>query len=428
MRENEGSEAEDVMWGTPGTLVAAQAMLEATADERWRDAWQAGAEALWSRRDADGFWTQRLYGEERRGLTPPHGVVGQRAGAPAPARRRAARTAGAGDERAARADRRSARTASPTGRPAERAELPGPDGEIRLQWCAGAPGIVIAAADYLDEELLLAGAELVWRAGPHGPDKGAGICHGTAGNGYALLAAFGRTSDEIWLERARRFAVHALGQVAERSRRSLLALDGRRRHGALCGRLSRERETATPSSAESRSGGRRQGARRLRVERRAGVELPAVLADGHATTTHSSPSSAQAADLGGHAPEDDLAATGAAHRVRAGTVDRGPDDLGRPRARATSRREILRDRPDVDAEAVIRPDAAGEALGELLAAEADVARVASSAAATETGAGGSSSSAAASAWATTASTSTSSTRPPSRRPRAAGRAAAEAGA
>ena len=73
---------------------------------------------------------------------------------------------------------------------------------------------MIAAADYLDEELLLAGAELVWRAGPHGPDKGAGICHGTAGNGYALLAAFARTGEERWLERARRFAVHALGQVA----------------------------------------------------------------------------------------------------------------------------------------------------------------------------------------------------------------------
>ena len=75
---------------------------------------------------------------------------------------------------------------------------------------------MIAAADYLDEDLLLAGAELVWRAGPHGAEKGAGICHGTAGNGYALLAAFGRTGDERWLERARRFAVHALGQV-ERS-------------------------------------------------------------------------------------------------------------------------------------------------------------------------------------------------------------------
>ena len=95
----------------------------------------------------------------------------------------------------------------------ERPELPSAAGEIRLQWCAGAPGIVVAAADYLDEELLLAGAELVWKAGPPTLEKGAGICHGTAGNGYALLAAFGRTGDEEWLERARAFAAHALGQV-----------------------------------------------------------------------------------------------------------------------------------------------------------------------------------------------------------------------
>jgi hypothetical protein len=95
----------------------------------------------------------------------------------------------------------------------ERPELPSAAGEIRLQWCAGAPGIVIAAADYLDEELLLAGAELVWRAGPPTVEKGPGICHGTAGNGYALLAAFERTGDEEWLARARRFAMHALDQV-----------------------------------------------------------------------------------------------------------------------------------------------------------------------------------------------------------------------
>jgi DUF1680 family protein len=44
-------------------------------------------------------------------------------------------------------------------------------------------------------------------------EKGPGICHGTAGNGYALLKTFERTGDDRWLERARRFAVHALGQV-----------------------------------------------------------------------------------------------------------------------------------------------------------------------------------------------------------------------
>lgn len=213
--ENEGSEAEDVMWGTPGTLVATQLMLEATGEERWRHAWRRSAEALWSRRDAEGWWTQQLYGEEARSLTPPHGVVGNvqalRALLDPERRERLERETGELLARAAFRENGLANWA-----PRERPELAGPDGQIRLQWCAGAPGIVIAAADYLDEELLLAGAELVWRAGPHGAEKGAGICHGTAGNGYALLAAFARTGDERWLERARRFAVHALGQAAAR--------------------------------------------------------------------------------------------------------------------------------------------------------------------------------------------------------------------
>jgi len=102
--------------------------------------------------------------------------------------------------------------------------------EPKLQWCQGAPGIVVSAWDYLDEELLLAGAELVWQAGAHREEKGHGICHGTAGNGFALLKAFARTGDERWLERARRFAVHALAQ-AER----LAAANGRRRYSLWTG-------------------------------------------------------------------------------------------------------------------------------------------------------------------------------------------------
>jgi DUF1680 family protein len=69
-----------------------------------------------------------------------------------------------------------------------------------------------------------------WRAGAHRTEKGAGICHGTAGNGYALLKAFARTQDERWLQRARRFAVHALAQ-AERSR----AEHGRGRYSLFTG-------------------------------------------------------------------------------------------------------------------------------------------------------------------------------------------------
>ena len=66
-------------------------------------------------------------------------------------------------------------------------------------------------AHLLDEELAVAGGELTWRAGPL--RKGANLCHGTAGNGYAFLALLERTGDERWLARARAFAMHAARQV-----------------------------------------------------------------------------------------------------------------------------------------------------------------------------------------------------------------------
>jgi Lanthionine synthetase C-like protein len=221
VRENVDNEAIEIMWGAPGTMLAARAMLDWTRAERWEEAWRESAESVWRSREADGLWTKRLYGTTNRSLGPPHGVVGN-----------VIALLQGGD--LLEADRRETlerETAAVLAREAVvedglanwpmhgGAELVEPeDGEIRVQWCAGAPGIVSSAASYLDEELLLAGAELVWRAGPHGLEKGSGICHGTAGNGYAFLKAFERTGDELWLERARRFAVHALGQVERRGR------------------------------------------------------------------------------------------------------------------------------------------------------------------------------------------------------------------
>jgi lantibiotic modifying enzyme len=230
VRENVAGEAEELMWGTPGTLLAAHAMREWTGEERWARAWSASAEALMARREDDFLWTQRLYGQTRRFLGPAHGLVGnvhallQRPGERNEDLKR--ETAAVLGDEAVVEDGLASWPALAGG------DLQPLDGEIRLQWCHGAPGIVSTAAGYLDEELMLAGAELTWRAGPHGPEKGAGLCHGTAGNGFALLKAFERTGDEEWLERARRFAVHALGQV-ERAR----AEHGRGRYSLFTGDL-----------------------------------------------------------------------------------------------------------------------------------------------------------------------------------------------
>ena len=101
-----------------------------------------------------------------------------------------------------------------------------------VQWCHGAPGMVTAFGtlprdDVLDE-LLLKGGELTWRAGPL--TKGPSLCHGTAGNGAAFLTLFARTGDSTWLERARRFAMHSIRQVA-----AARALYGRGRYSLWTG-------------------------------------------------------------------------------------------------------------------------------------------------------------------------------------------------
>src|SRR5439155_8403162 len=170
--------------------------------------WLESAESVWAMRDDDGLWTNRLYGETFRSLTPPHGLVGN-----------------VHVLRTALEDRREALERETGGLLTKLAvredglvNWPAREGgeAEHLQWCHGAPGIVTAAGDYLDEDLLLSAAERIWQAGPPGMEKGSGICHGTAGNGYAFLKVFERTGDELWLDRARRFAVHALGQVQRR--------------------------------------------------------------------------------------------------------------------------------------------------------------------------------------------------------------------
>lgn len=60
--------------------------------------------------------------------------------------------------------------------------------------------------------------------------QGPGLCHGTAGNAYALLALHARTGDERWLTRARAFAMDAIADVQDR-----LTVRGRGRYALFTG-------------------------------------------------------------------------------------------------------------------------------------------------------------------------------------------------
>jgi hypothetical protein len=204
---NLANPTDDVNWGVPGTLLAALAIGAWTGEARWNEAARTSGATLRARRGDDGLWRQD---DDYRGLGTLHGAAGNtlallRLGADETL---AAETAAVLERNAFREDGLVNWPGSP------RAELARPrDGRICLQWCTGAPGIIAGAWDYLDEELVLAGAELIWQAGAHDDERGHGLCHGTSGNGFALLKAFVRTGDELWLQRARRFAVHALRQA-----------------------------------------------------------------------------------------------------------------------------------------------------------------------------------------------------------------------
>ncbi len=212
----------EALWAAPGTMVAAWHMLQWTGEARWRELYRANVEHVWSLwRPSEHvpcmLWTQDLYGSIVQLLGAGHGFVGNVYGL-------AIGASELGPERMAELVARCTRTLSVTAlRDGDCANWPpgvGPPrpgrSKVLVQWCHGAPGIVTSLAGLprgtspeLDA-LLVAAGELTWQAGPLA--KGAGLCHGTAGNGYAFLALHTRTGDPVWLERARAFAMHAIAQ------------------------------------------------------------------------------------------------------------------------------------------------------------------------------------------------------------------------
>jgi hypothetical protein len=207
------------MWGSPGTMIAALTMHEWTHEERWAELFRESAAVLSRTLEPDPelgtpLWTQDLYGARSKLVGSVHGFVGNAFAVLrgrhllSPTERKAwSQIVAESTERTAIREEGLANWPQSIGTP-----RPGRTA-LLAQHCHGAPGVVSCLADAAGSELdalLVAAGELTWKAGPLA--KGASLCHGTSGNGYAFLKLFRRTDDPIWLDRARRFAMHAIAQ------------------------------------------------------------------------------------------------------------------------------------------------------------------------------------------------------------------------
>jgi hypothetical protein len=216
----------ELLWGSPGTLLAALFMFEATGSDRFADLFRLTARKLWSQliwspEFECHYWTQDMYGRQSSYLGGGHGFAAT-AGI-------VIRGRGLLPEKEWELWEQCivttvSRTAirEPGGVNWAPVLLAPEDRPVRLlmQYCHGAPGFVICLNDLptaaLDAILVGAG-QAIWQAGPL--VKGAGLCHGTGGNGLALLKLYRRTRDALWLDRARAFAMHGLAQCeSDRSR------------------------------------------------------------------------------------------------------------------------------------------------------------------------------------------------------------------
>ena len=220
---NQVNPTRELMWGAPGTMLAALFLYEHTGDERWVSLFRASASTLWSQLEWSKqhkcrFWTQHLYGQHSTYLGAVHGFVAT--ASPLIRGRRLLTDAQWRDwEQTIATTIRRMAIEEPAG-----ANWPVvADASARtprlMQFCHGAPGLVICLAEFPGDaldDLLISAGDAIWAAGPL--RKGSNLCHGTAGNGYAFLKMHARTGDPRWLAHARAFAMHAIEQTANDER------------------------------------------------------------------------------------------------------------------------------------------------------------------------------------------------------------------
>lgn len=177
---------DELMWGTPGTALAASFMWENTSEQRWRDLFVKKIEELSSRwkyrpEQRAFLWRQRLYQPEPRiFLGPVHGFAGNASvlmrGTTLMGEQRREemylRIAGA-IRATANIEGNFANWLGLASSPPDDAPLSGAnDYPWLVQWCHGAPGMLGALSEFPKdtdpevESLFLAGGELTFAAGP----------------------------------------------------------------------------------------------------------------------------------------------------------------------------------------------------------------------------------------------------------------------
>jgi hypothetical protein len=222
IQSNIANPVNELMWAAPGMMLIALFLHKDTQEERWVNLYRQCASYLLDVYDYDEsidsrIWTQHMYGFSTKNLGLVHGVAGnamsflkgihflneeQQLEVVTDIEFTFTNTAIVEDQLA------NWPAFIGKGRPGRE--------PMMVQICHGAPGMVIGLADLWhlgsknSQELLVKAGNLIWTAGPL--VKPWGLCHGTAGNGYAFLKLYDLTKDEIWLNRARQFAMHAIKQ------------------------------------------------------------------------------------------------------------------------------------------------------------------------------------------------------------------------
>ena len=217
--------AQEAMWGNAGTVLAAIHMAEATGQVRWMQLVQQAVQALLDDMQilpetGTWAWRQDLHGRTCWYLGGAHGFAGN----VFPALRAADMLDAATVQTFVMRAQQTLEATALRGEQginwaaaadAERVQKARELGFLPLvQDCHGAPGTICRLATVPRDEawdVLLRGAgELTWHAGPL--KKGSSLCHGTAGSALACLKLWRRFRDELWLDRARRLAMHAIEQ------------------------------------------------------------------------------------------------------------------------------------------------------------------------------------------------------------------------